>query len=29
MYWEHSVGGLQVEDSDMEVEDEDCVKWKP
>ncbi len=29
VYQEHSVGGLQKEDFDTKVEDEDCVTQKP
>jgi hypothetical protein len=29
VYWEQNVGGVQVENSDMEEEDEDCEIQKP
>jgi hypothetical protein len=29
IYWEHNACGLQAEDFDMEVEDEDYVTQKP
>jgi hypothetical protein len=29
IYWEQSESGLREEDSDMEVEDEDCITQKP
>jgi hypothetical protein len=29
MYWEHSASGLQKEDFDMDVEDEDYVMEQP
>ncbi len=29
IYWEQNGGGLQEKDSNMEIEDEDCVPHKP
>jgi hypothetical protein len=29
IYWEDNVGGVQVEDFDMDKEDEDCEIQKP
>ncbi len=29
IYWEHSAGGVQAEDFDMDKEDEDCEIKKP